>query len=198
MNKEKKQGKRIMILGVILVLASLALTCYNCVEEKRATAMSAEVLSQIDMAEPTTQADKLPDYKVNPLIEMPKKKIGGKDYVGTVSVPALDITLPVMSEWSYENFKISPCVYEGSPYQNDFIVCAHNYRNHFGSLKNLRQGDRVSFRDFDGNTFNYEVIYTEILDNNAVEEMSQGEWDLTLFTCTYGGATRVTVRCRLV
>ena len=47
----------------------------------------------------------------------------------------------------------------------------------------------------DGNTFYYEVMYVEILDNNAVEEMSAGQWDLTLFTCTYGGATRITVRC---
>ena len=29
----------------------------------------------------------------------------------------------------------------------------------------------------------------------AVEEMTAGEYDLTLFTCTYGGQSRVTVRC---
>ncbi len=198
MNKGKKQGRIIMLLGAVMVLLSLGLTVYNSCEEKKAEKQSSDVLMQIDMAIPTEKTEGVPDYVVNPLMALPKKEIDGKFYVGTVSVPKLRITLPVMSQWSYENFKISPCVYEGTPYQNNFIICAHNYRNHFGYLKNLTQGDKVSFTDFDSNVFNYEVMYTEILDNNAVEEMSEGDWDLTLFTCTYGGATRVTVRCKLV
>ena len=35
----------------------------------------------------------------------------------------------------------------------------------------------------------------ETLPETAVEEMRAGEWDLTLFTCTYDGRARVTVRC---
>ncbi|MBQ8503560.1 MAG: sortase [Clostridia bacterium] len=187
-----------MLLGVLFVLSSLGLTFYNSYEEKNAERFSSQVLEKLDMAQVTEGVSSIPDYVVNPGMDMPEKEIDGKYYVGTVSIPALGITLPVMAEWSYENFKISPCVYEGTPYKNDFIVCAHNYRNHFGSLKNLTQGDRVTFKDFDGNVFTYEVLYTEILDNNAVEEMSAGDWDMTLFTCTYGGATRVTVRCVLI
>ena len=30
---------------------------------------------------------------------------------------------------------------------------------------------------------------------HRVEEMLSEEWDLTLFTCTYSGQTRFTVRC---
>lgn len=198
MDKGKKQGKIIMLLGALFVIAALVLAFYNGYEEKNAEKLSSDVLSKLDMAEVTGSITGIPDYVVNPEMNLTKKEIDGKDYVGTVSIPKLNITLPVMADWSYDNFKISPCVYEGTPYKNDFIICAHNYRNHFGSLKNLTQGDRVTFKDMDGNVFTYEVLYTEILDNNAVEEMNQGEWDLTLFTCTYGGATRVTVRCALV
>lgn len=184
-----------MLIGALFVLASLALTFYNSYEESRAEKLSNEVLGQLDMAQ-VTQSQSLPDYVVNPEISLPKKEVDGNDYVGTVSIPKLNVNLPVMAEWSYDNFKISPCVYEGTPYKNNLIICAHNYRKHFGSLKNLEQGDKVTFKDMDGNVFDYEVMYTEILDNNAVEEMSAGQWDLTLFTCTYGGATRVTVRCK--
>lgn len=195
MNKGKRTGKIIMLIGALFVLASLALTFYNSYEESRAEKLSNEVLGQLDMAQ-VTQSQSLPDYVVNPEISLPKKEVDGNDYVGTVSIPKLNVNLPVMAEWSYDNFKISPCVYEGTPYKNNLIICAHNYRKHFGSLKNLEQGDKVTFKDMDGNVFDYEVMYTEILDNNAVEEMSAGQWDLTLFTCTYGGATRVTVRCK--
>ena len=194
-NKGKKTGKTIMLIGVLFVLASLGLTAYNTIEENKAERLSAQVLSQLDMAPSVNGGQSLPDYVVNPDISLPKKEIDGKHYVGTVSIPALSLTLPVIDKWSYENFKIAPCIYEGTPYKKNMIIAAHNYRKHFASIKSLEQGDTVIFKDMDGNTFSYEVMYVEILDNNAVEEMSAGQWDLTLFTCTYGGATRITVRC---
>lgn len=195
MNKGKRMGKAIMAVGLVLIIASLALTLYNSYTESRAAELSEELVAQLDTATTETSYD-TPDYVINPDMDLPVKEIDGKNYVGTLSVPALELDLPVMEEWSYENFKIAPCVYEGTPYKNNFIVAAHNYRKHFGSLSKLVKGDSVFFKDMDGNIFRYEVLYTEILDNGAVEEMSAGEWDLTLFTCTYGGATRVTVRCK--
>ena len=39
------------------------------------------------------------------------------------------------------------------------------------------------------------ALFTVTLPETAVEEMRAGEWDLTLFTCTYDGRARVTVRC---
>ena len=47
----------------------------------------------------------------------------------------------------------------------------------------------------DGNVFSYEVMALETLAPTAVEEMTEGDWDLTLFTCTVGGTTRLAVRC---
>lgn len=197
MNKGKRTGKIIMAAGLLLVAASLALTLYNSYTENRAAEMSENVVAQLDTVT-TGVLPEVPDYVINPDMDLPVKGIDGKNYVGTLSVPALELDLPVMEEWSYENFKIAPCVYEGTPYKNNFIVAAHNYRKHFGQLTNLQKGDSIFFKDMDGNIFRYEVLYTEILDNEAVEEMSAGEWDMTLFTCTYGGATRITVRCKAV
>ena len=34
-----------------------------------------------------------------------------------------------------------------------------------------------------------------ILGATAVEDMTAGEYDLTLYTCTYGGENRVALRC---
>ena len=53
----------------------------------------------------------------------------------------------------------------------------------------------VSFTDAVGNVFLYTVAELETLGKTDVEEMQAGDWDLTLFTCTYGGKNRVTVRC---
>jgi sortase A len=39
------------------------------------------------------------------------------------------------------------------------------------------------------------VAALDILESTAVETMTAGEFDLTLFTCTYDGKSRVTVYC---
>ncbi len=197
MNKGKRAGKIIMSVGLILVFASFSLAAYNYATETRAANISEKIFSLLDSVV-FEDLPEVPDYVINPDMDLPAKEIDGINYVGTLTVPVLELNLPVIDHWSYDNFKISPCVYEGTPYLNNFIVCAHNYRKHFGSLINLKQGDNILFNDMDGNTFTYEVLYTEILDNEAVDEMSAGDWDLTLFTCTYGGATRITVRCKLI
>ena len=49
-----------------------------------------------------------------------------------------------------------------------------------------------------GIVFHYEVAAVEVLKSTAVEEMKAGDWDLTLFTCTYGGKSRCALRCRLI
>jgi sortase A len=46
-----------------------------------------------------------------------------------------------------------------------------------------------------GTTYTYSVAEIDTLMPTAVEEMTDGDYDLTLFTCTYGGKSRVTVRC---
>lgn len=38
------------------------------------------------------------------------------------------------------------------------------------------------------------MVEQEILEPDDEEAMTTGDWDLTLFTCTPGGQTRVTVR----
>ena len=70
-----------------------------------------------------------------------------------------------------------------------------SWPSHFGQIKTLKPGDAVVFTDVDGNVYSYEVAELETLQPAAVDEMKSGEWDLTLFTCTIGGQTRVTVRC---
>ncbi len=53
------------------------------------------------------------------------------------------------------------------------------------------------FVDLSGHTFTYAVAETEVLDATAIDQMVNGGWDLTLFTCTLSGQTRFTVRCTL-
>lgn len=100
-----------------------------------------------------------------------------------------------MSEWDYTRLKIAPYRYVGSTKTDNLVIAAHNYERHFGTISSLKIGDEVYVTDMDGVVSSYQVAETDILQPTEVEEMTSGDYDLTLFTCTYGGKTRVTVRC---
>ena len=118
--------------------------------------------------------------------------------MGVLTIPVLDLELPVLTDWSYEKLKKAPCHYYGSYYEKDFVIAAHNYKTHFGRLSKLQAGDDVMFTDVSGNTHYYKVVLLETLPKNATKEMITSGFDLSLYTCTPGGASRVTVRCSVV
>lgn len=187
-----KKGKKLMTVGLLMIIAALFLTSYNLWDERRANASAAGVLEQITL--PSLDEEATPDYLLNPSMEMPTKTIDGFSYIGVLDIPALDISLPIMADWSYPKLKIAPNRYLGSVYTDDMIIAGHNYRNHFGSLKVLSYGDKISFTDMDGNIFDYKVVAVEELKATDVQLMEDGDWDLTLFTCTLGGERRTTIR----
>lgn len=78
---------------------------------------------------------------------------------------------------------------------NNLVIAAHNYPRHFGMLSKLEPGDEVIFVDMEGKEQNYEVAAVEVLSPESVEEITAAGYALTMFTCTYGGSNRVTVRC---
>ena len=199
MKRKGKKGIALMITGCLLFFSAVALSLYNYYSEYKAGVNSSSVIEYLEPEQISTESENsIPDYVLNPDMSLPVKEIDSHEYVGKIEIFSLGIELPVIKEWSYPNFRIAPCVYEGTPYKNDFIVAAHNYRYHFGNIKQMAEGDKLTFTDMHGNSFDYEVSYIEILDRNSVSELKDGEWDMTLFTCTPGGRSRVVVRCTLI
>lgn len=206
---KNKSGLGFMVAGLILLAASFVLTGYNLWDQYRAGETASSVLEELNTVFPYDEDHKesilskpeelkIPDYILNPDMEMPVIEIDGQEYIGMLSIPAINIELPVMSEWSYPKLKIAPCRYSGSAYQGNLIIAAHNYSTHFGNLKNLSVGDEVIFADASGNLFYFQVAELEILQSTDIEGMQSGDWSLTLFTCTIDGQSRVTVRCDVV
>lgn len=191
----KNKSSILISIGLLLIAAALLLTAYNLYDAHRAAQSVRKINEQLSFSPPETVI--IPDYILNPEMEMPVEIIDGNSYIGVLQIPSFDLELPVLSSWSYPNLKIAPCRYEGSAYLKNLIIAAHNYNSHFGRLKDLAPGDKIYFSDMDLNLFTYEVVEVESLPPTAIEEMSSGNWDLTLFTCTVGGAARVTVRCIL-
>ena len=209
MKGNTRMGNILLAAGALFLTAALLLTGSNLYETYQAgqasERLSQEVFSRIESqsqdADSLSQAvlaggeEETPEYLLNPEMEMPVEEIEGNGYIGLLEIPALGLSLPVMSEWSYQNLKLVPCRYSGSAYTGNFTIAGHNYSTHFGPIGGLNAGDSITFTDMQGNRFAYEVQVVETLEATAVEDMVGEEWDLTLFTCDLSGESRITVRC---
>lgn len=205
---KRKSGLLFILLGCGLIAAALALFLSNRQEQIQAASASQEVIEKVveaireqklEQTEPTVPPATDPAGVILPTI--PQKRtmkvvdIDGYGYIGFLGIPSLELELPVMADWTYPQLQIAPCRYTGSIFTNNLVIMAHNYPQHFGRLKDMHTDDLVTFTDMDGNTIEYRVVALEILDSTAVEEVVSGSYDLTLFTCTYGGENRVVLRC---
>ena len=206
--KKNRIGNILKGAGLILVTAAVLLLVYNLWDGNRAReseeAILAEYLQENKKASESPDAsDKedeqnIPDYLLNPDMDMPEytlKSLGDVACIGILEIPALDLELPVISSWSYSSLRLAPCRYSGSAYKGDLVIAAHNYQSHFGGVRTLPEGSEVFFTDAVGNRFSYYVAVTEALTPWSVDDMTSGEWPLTLFTCTLDSQNRVTVRC---
>jgi len=181
-------------IGIISILIAAVFFSKNCLENYFVSEKMDEIRNDIVAHTDSFYKDQ---YK-NKKLQMPIQKIKSNFYVGRLVIKRLSLDLPILSEWSYDKIKVSPARFKGSVYDNNMIILAHNYKSHFGKIHRLNEGDEVSFIDMDNNEFNYKVANKEIIKGNDLDKILKNKNDLTLFTCTLGGKSRVVVGCKLI
>ena len=195
-----------ILLGVLCLLGAIGFVVYNWWEATTAENVAQDLLKDVQSIIDEPQwSQTLPEKTIGfqddtekASVEMATVEVDGYDCIGILSVPVLDLELPVLTQWSYAKLKKAPCHYYGSYYETDFVIAAHNYESHFGRLSQLQAGDIVIFSDVTGAAHYYEVALLETLPATATAEMITSGFDLSLYTCSPGGASRVTARCRAI
>ena len=151
-----RRGALWTALGVLLLGTALGLTLRNLRQDRQAGDAAAAVTAQLTResaarraaraAETQPAADgaaeAVPDYVRYPGMEMPVTEVDGTSYIGVLTIPALDLALPVQSEWSYPALRRTPCRYSGSAYRDDLILLAHNYESTSGGSSPCRRATR--------------------------------------------------------
>lgn len=195
----KRFGKVCIILGILLGIAAGAWYLYNEMDEQRArheaeTAMT-EVQAAVENARRTEVKRTIAADRI--VQEMQSIEVDGHRYIGYVRIPELGLSLPVQSDWDPVKLKKSPCRYVGSIAGGDLIIAGHNYESHFSPIRKLQVGAKVIFEDVQGYSYFYTVSRIQEIKTKDVQTMlaDSDSWDLTLFTCTFGGKSRVTLRC---
>ena len=204
---KRRKGTALILSGILMLAAAVGLTVYNFTDYSRAENQSRQAFNYVVEAithnaeenRNSTQSSSANHSSsvADAVPEMSTVEKDGSFYIGVIEIPSQDISLPVLADWSYENLKIAPCRYTGSYFTDDLVVCAHNYRSHFNPLRWVDMGEDVYFTAANGETIHYVIANRETLqpyENKTLVTPSE-EWDLTLFTCYVGGATRCVIRC---
>ena len=200
-----------IVSGAVLIFAALCLCVFNINESRTAAKRSQSALSQLRtvIEKPTvsTQAadnaeeeDIFAQYEEPAPAEMPTVTLNDTGYCGYLTISELGLELPVIDDFSYGALNTAPCRYSGSTDGNDLIIAAHNFSSHFGRLGSLSDGAEIVFTDCSGRAFHYNIISIEEIRDNDVEAMlckDDTPWDMTLFTCTLSGRSRITIRAKL-
>ena len=201
----KKAPKICFAIGITLFASALSLCIYNINEDKKSGEQARIVLQEIkaEFSQPVETApsemkyDLFAEYETRSAPTEAIIQIDETVCIGVIAIPELEIELPVMQEWNYPNLKTAPCRYQGSYLEDNMIIAGHNYQSHFGRIGELHSGSEIIFTDASGKIWNYQVNNIQTVSGTDIEAMEFGageDWDLTLFTCTLSGQSRITVR----
>lgn len=121
--------------------------------------------------------------------------------IGTLEIPTLHLSLPVLSELNDDLLKISVCRFYG-PMPNEIgnlCIAGHNYNNgsFFSNLPNLVIGNTISLTDYSHHTTTYKVYEKyEISAKNTdcTNQNTNQKKEITLVTCNNFTGNRVIIK----
>ena len=178
--------------GLCIVSAGLIFSLKNREMSEKGRAESERALEAIKTRRVILPSE--PENEEGQDLCIYKSSVEGTDYIGTLKIEKLELELPVAAQWSYDQLQKSPCLYFGDSF-DCLVIAAHNYSSHFGKLKQLEAGDEIIIENIYGEKIKYRVELLEVLSPFEEESMTAGDYNLTLFTCTPGGGSRLAVRC---
>lgn len=131
--------------------------------------------------------------------------------VATINIPKINVNYPILdgttdsTEETESLLKISPTKFWG-PEPNEvgnFCIVGHNYRNtkFFSKVPTLGNGDIIEITDMEGKTIQYKIYdkyQVDPTDLSCTSQLTNGNKEITLITCTDDSKQRVIVKAREV
>lgn len=131
-----------------------------------------------------------------------EKEVDDNLVLGTIEIPKIDVSYPVISTTTAEYLKIAPTKLAGVGLneKGNCSIIGHNYENDkfFSKLGDLSKDDVVYIKEKDGMKRVYSVTEKKEISANDVSCLEQNTNDkrqVTLITCTNVKNKRLVVKC---
>ena len=200
----QKSVRLIYVIFLIIAIILAAIFINKFTNNKNSVENNQDVLETMIEQKPEEKEIIEPEEETDELVTQ-EYEIDGKTYevIAILYIPTLDIQYPVFSSTSKELLKVSLNKYWG-PNPNkkgNFCIIGHNYNTDifFGKLNQIQIGDYVQLTDMTGKMLQYKVYDTYIVDpedTSCTSQLTEGETELTLITCTKDFKQRFIVKAR--
>lgn len=123
------------------------------------------------------------------------------EILGEIEIPKINVKKYILDETTDESLGLSLTKFWGANLHEvgNFSIIGHNYNNLFKRLKELEIGDTFTITARNGEKGTYEVYKSYIVepdDMDCIEDSLIGQREVTLITCTVGGAQRLIVKAQ--
>ena len=130
----------------------------------------------------------------------------GFNVLGTIEIPKTNVKYPVL-EGPASNNKIEVAVAVQYPLNTNLntsgniVIAGHNYRNgtFFSDNKKLSNGDKIYITDLNGDKVEYKIyniFTTKTNDNSFYNRDTEGNREITLYSCTDDLTERLIIEAR--
>lgn len=216
LKKKKKKYQFAFIISIICVFMLSSYYIYAEYDRNKSEEVSQEILAGIDdttvneddgILRVALEADNEEHEIEEQNNENKYVTQSGESYTteAVLNIPSLGINYPILSDTSEELLKISLNKFWGpSPNEiGNYCIVGHNYKNKkmFGKLSEIKNGDVVELTDNSGKTVKYAVYNKYVVEPTDVactSQLTNGNREVTLITCTNYGKQRLVVKARQV
>ena len=224
LKRKKKIYKICFIFSIFIIIALLALYIYVEYTQSKSENISQDILSEIeDTTQNTKQTsedeemEKVWQIIVSTIEEEEETEedqdesygvytaSDGTEYetVGTIKIPAINVSYPILAETTTALLKIAPCKFYGADPNEvgNLCIAGHNYKNDkfFSNVSELDTGDIIKITDLSGTTIDYSVYDMYIVDpedTSCTSQLTDGKKIVTLITCTDDNKQRLIVHAK--
>lgn len=193
--KSKKKFRLLFFFSLILVVSLSSYCIYSYYEKNKNNDFSDIILSSFNIQRLYSHEDNYTTIALN----------NNENYfvIGSIEIPSIKITYPILSDTNDELLKIAPCRFYG-PFPNkigNLCIAGHNYDDgrFFSNLYKLNIGDKVNIYDSRSSLITY-YIYDKYEinkeDTSCTSQNTNGSMEITLVTCNNLNGNRLIIKAK--
>lgn len=205
----------VLIVGIILIIAVLGGVGFIIIRNGKLKQEAEDAVNRFNQGQTNeigtnTEGNSVITNEINPDLQIENlignsnssniKMYKGFPMVGTIEIPAINFTSPVLQDASSKAIEVAVGIYDG-PGLNEIgntTIAGHNYRDgrFFSNNKKLVEGDKIHITDDTGRKITY-VIYktytTTPEDSSYLDRDTEGRREISLTTCTDDTKSRLII-----
>ena len=192
--KTKKKFKFLLCISILSIFFVALYFSYSSYITKQKESISKDLLNNFKL-------ERL--YSNDNYTTIPLNNNGKYFVIGSIEIPSIKISYPILSNTNDELLKIAPCRFYG-PYPNEtgnLCIAGHNYDNNllFSNIHKLNIGDEIKIYDSSNSLIKYYVYdkyETNKNDTSCTSQDTNGGKEITLVTCNNFNANRLIIKAK--